>query len=133
MLARRDAKLHGINRRIKLTDIETNFDERDPANGGISYAKGMSAINAVYPDGRVIEGPQVFLKAYELVGLGWFFRFTEWPVLKPAVNFGYKLFAEYRTNITRGSSLDELILAYEEKMDLEQSGCASSVCSTTKK
>ena len=75
MLARRDARLHGSKRMIKLTDIESDkFDPNDPANGGVSYAKGMSAINAVHRDGRVIEGPQVFLKAYELVGLGWLFK-----------------------------------------------------------
>ena len=131
MLARRDARLNGSQRRIKLTDIESDsFDLSDPANGGVSYAKGMSAINAVYRDGRVIEGPQVFLKAYELVGLGWLFKFIEWPVFKPAVDIGYKLFAKYRTNITRGSSLDELISAYEQKKEIEQVGCTSSSCET---
>ena len=129
MLARRDERLHGSKRMIKLTDIESDkFDPNDPANGGVSYAKGMSAINAVHRDGRVIEGPQVFLKAYELVGLGWLFKFTEWPVFKPAVDIGYKLFAKYRTNITRGSSLDELISAYEQKKQIEQAGCTSSSC-----
>ena len=124
MLARRDARLHGSKRMIKLTDIESDkFDPNDPANGGVSYAKGMSAINAVHRDGRVIEGPQVFLKAYELVGL-----VTEWPVFKPAVDIGYKLFAKYRTNITRGSSLDELISAYEQKKQIEQAGCTRSSC-----
>ena len=94
MLARRDARLHGSQRRIKLTDIESDdFDPTSDKNGGVSYAKGMSAINAVYRDGRVIEGPQVFLKAYELVGLGWLFKFIEWPVFKTAVDMGYKLFA----------------------------------------
>jgi len=131
MLASRDARLHGNKRRIKLTDIESDsFDPNDPANGGISYAKGMSAINAVYRDGRVIEGPKVFLKAYEFVELGWLFKFTEWPVFKPAVDIGYKLFAKWRTNITRGSSLDELISAYEEKKNIEQVECKSSSCTT---
>ena len=131
MLARRDERLHGSRRRIKLTDIESdNFDPNDRANGGVTYAKGMSAINAVYRDGRVIEGPQVFLKAYECVGLGWLFKFTEWPILKPAVHFGYELFAKYRTNVTRGSSLEELIAAYEEKKEIEQAGCTSSSCAT---
>mmetsp|Transcript_559 Transcript_559/g.1258 ORF Transcript_559/g.1258 Transcript_559/m.1258 type:complete len:93 (+) Transcript_559:835-1113(+) len=90
----------------------------------------MSAINAVYRDGRVIEGPKVFLKAYEFVELGWLFKFTEWPVFKPAVDIGYKLFANYRTNFTRGSSLDELISAYEEKKNIEQVECKSSSCTT---
>ena len=131
MLASRDARLHGSKRRIKLTDIESDsFDPNDPANGGISYAKGMSAINAVYRDGRVIEGPKVFLKAYEFVELGWLFKFTEWPVFKSIVDIGYKLFAKYRTNLTRGSSLDELISAYEEKKNIEQVECTSSSCTT---
>jgi len=131
MLARRDERLHGSKRRLKLTDIESEkFDSNDPSNGGITYAKGMSAINAVYRDGRVIEGPEVFLKAYAFVGLGWLFKFIEWPVSKPAVDFGYKLFAKYRTNITRGSILDELILAYEEKRAAEQVACTNSSCVT---
>ena len=131
MLARRDARLHGSRRRIKLTDIESDkFDPNDPVNGGVSYVKGMSAINAVYQDGRVIEGPQVFVKAYELVGLGWLFKFTEWPVFKTVVEAGYNVFAKYRTNITRGSSLDDLILAYEEKKESEQAVCTSSSCTT---
>lgn len=129
MLARRDAQLHGSKRRIKLTDIESDkFDPTDPVNGGVSYAKGMSAINGVYQDGRVIEGPQVFLKAYELVGLGWLFKFTEWPVFLTVVEVGYNVFAKYRTNITRGSSLDDLISAYEEKKEREQAVCTSSSC-----
>ena len=129
MLARRDARLHGSRRMIKLTDIESDsFDPNDPVNGGVSYAKGMSAINAVYRDGSVIEGPQVFLKAYELVVLGWLFKFTEWPVFKTAVEAGYNVFAKYRTNITRGSSLDDLISAYEEKKEREQVVCSSSSC-----
>ena len=131
MLARRDERLHGSKRRIKLTDIESdNFNPNDPANGGVSYAKGMSAINAVFSNGRVIEGPEVFLRAYECVGLGSLFRFTQWPVFKPIVHYGYTIFAKYRTNITRGSSLHELIQVYEEKKAIDETNCTNSSCST---
>ena len=131
MLARRDERLHGSKRRIKLTDIESdNFNPNDPSNGGVSYAKGMSAINAVYSNGRVIEGPEVFLAAYDEVRLGYLFRFTQWPVFKPIVHYGYTMFAKYRTKITRGSSLEELIQVYEEKRAIDETDCTSSSCST---
>ena len=131
MLARRDERLHGSERRIKLTDIESdNFSPNDPSNGGVSYAKGMSAINAVYSNGRIIEGPEVFLRAYDEVRLGYLFRFTQWPVFKPIFHYGYTMFAKYRTKITRGSSLDELIQVYEEKRAIDETNCTSSSCST---
>ena len=127
LLARRDERLFGTNgRRIRLTDLESEYDESDPRNGGVSYKKGMSAINAVYPDGSVIEGVPVFVKAYDLVQLGWLFRVLEWPPLKPLVDAGYRLFAKHRTVVTRGSSLDDLIRAYEEKKSIESADC--SIC-----
>ena len=130
LLARRDERLFGANgRRIRLTDLECDYDERDPRNGGVSYKKGMSAINVVFPDGRVIEGVPVFVKAYDLVQLGWLFRFTEWPLLKPLVEVGYQVFAKYRTNLTRGSSLDDLIRAYEERSSSKSADCSS--CTNT--
>eukprot|EP00571_Detonula_confervacea_P012089 CAMPEP_0172313290 /NCGR_PEP_ID=MMETSP1058-20130122/19970_1 /TAXON_ID=83371 /ORGANISM="Detonula confervacea, Strain CCMP 353" /LENGTH=176 /DNA_ID=CAMNT_0013026927 /DNA_START=67 /DNA_END=593 /DNA_ORIENTATION=- len=116
-LARRDAKLSvSVPRKLRLTDIESeDYDPNDPSNGGVSYEKGMAAIHAITAEGRVIEGVQVFGKAYELVGLGWLFKFTEWPILKPVVQWGYEMFAKYRTNITRGSSLKNLVEAHRGK------------------
>eukprot|EP00980_Cylindrotheca_fusiformis_P002170 scaffold497_cov97-Cylindrotheca_fusiformis.AAC.1 len=135
-LANRDERISGsttTTRKLRMTDIEDeNYNPDDPANGGISYAKGMSAMHAVTADGRVMEGVPVFSSAYELVGLGWLFKFTEWPVLKNIVRWGYDVFARYRTNVTRGSSLEELIQAYEAKQKLENSQTESDcqTCST---
>ena len=121
-LARRDANLSAstAQRKLKLTDIESeDYDPNEPANGGVTYEKGMAAIHAVTPDGRVIEGVPVFSKAYELVELGWLFRFTEWSIMKPVVQYGYEVFAKYRTNVTRGSSLQDLVKAHYEKRTLQ--------------
>ncbi|KAL7433105.1 LOW QUALITY PROTEIN: hypothetical protein ACHAXM_004131, partial [Skeletonema potamos] len=83
---------HSGSWRCKIARCQANesdiFEPNDPTNGGMCYARGMSAINAVYRDG---QGPEVFLKAYEIVGLGWMLKFIEWPVSKPAVDFGYRL------------------------------------------
>ena len=124
MLERRDIRLNGTatggrGRKLRLTDIENgNYDPTDPMNGGVTYAQGMAAIHAVLPNGTVIEGIPVFVKAYDLVKLGWLFRFMEWSIMKPIVNWGYTVFAKYRTIVTRGSTLQELIKAYDDKKKL---------------
>jgi predicted DCC family thiol-disulfide oxidoreductase YuxK len=112
-LALRDEKLYGsTSRKLRLTDIESeDYNPNDPSNGGVSYEKGLAAIHAVTADGRVIEGVPVFVRAYDLVGLGWYLRFLEWPVMKPVATWGYEVFARYRTYVTRGSSLEDLVKA----------------------
>ena len=105
ILAHRDIRLNGTAgvRKLRLTDIESeSYDSTDPINGGVSYAKGMAAIHAVMPNGCVIEGVPVFVKAYDLVHLGWLFRFMEYPIMKSIVYWGYRVFARYRTIVTRG-------------------------------
>ncbi len=133
-LARRDAEKINVGRpKLKMTDIEgTNYDPLDPANGGITYQEGMAAIHAVTADGKVVKGVPVFALAYEQVNLGWLFKVTTWPIIKHVVDIGYKLFAKYRTNITRGASMDTLVQEYEAKkaleMKMEEDEC--QVCKT---
>ncbi|KAL9191361.1 hypothetical protein ACHAXT_001067 [Thalassiosira profunda] len=117
-LASRDARLSFPTRKLKLTDIEgEDFDPSDPANGGVTYERGMAAIHAVTRDGRVIEGVPVFERAYGLVGLGWLVKFTEWGMMKPVVRWGYEVFARYRTIVTRGASLEDLAKAHRAKKE----------------
>ena len=52
-----------------------------------------------------------------------------------AVQVGYNVFAKYRTCVTRGSSLEDLLEAYNEKQLLEESKNQQEdcqVCQTTK-
>eukprot|EP00581_Thalassiosira_minuscula_P031746 CAMPEP_0183783972 /NCGR_PEP_ID=MMETSP0739-20130205/64845_1 /TAXON_ID=385413 /ORGANISM="Thalassiosira miniscula, Strain CCMP1093" /LENGTH=191 /DNA_ID=CAMNT_0026027795 /DNA_START=1 /DNA_END=576 /DNA_ORIENTATION=- len=130
-LSGRDARRAGSSvRKLRLTDIESeDYDPNDPSNGGVSYEKGMATIHAVTADGRVIEGVPVFGKAYTLVGLGWLFKFTEWPMMKPLVRWGYDFFAKYRTNVTRGTSLDDLIKAHNAKKMLKKGEDQTEECS----
>ena len=120
-LRRRDREV--VNRavpKIRLTDLESpTFDSSDPANGGVDYVKGMKSMTAITADGKVIQGIPVFRLAYEHVGLGWLFRITQWPVMNTVFDFGYDVFAKYRTLLTRGTKLDTLIQVYEEKKALE--------------
>jgi predicted DCC family thiol-disulfide oxidoreductase YuxK len=120
-LAKRDARVNGsIAPKLKMTDIESDdYDDTDPSNGGISYEKGMAAIHAVTPTGKVMSGVPVFSSAYDKVGLGWLFAITRVPILNKGIDMAYDFFAKYRTNITRGSSLEALVESYKERKQLE--------------
>lgn len=120
-LSRRDTTKINIGQpRLKMTDLEDSYDPSDPANGGIDYGTGMAAIHAVTAEGKVVKGVPVFALAYEKVGLGWVFRITKWPVVRKIVDVAYVIFAKYRTNLTRGASIDVLVREYEQKRALEQ-------------
>ncbi len=120
-LRRRDREVvNAAAPKIRLTDLEDpRFDPLDPANGGVDYEKGMKSMTAVTADGTVIQGVPVFRVAYEQVGLGWLFTITSWPVLNVIFDSVYQVFAKYRTQLTRGTKLEMLIEAYEQKKTLE--------------
>ncbi|KAL7560816.1 hypothetical protein ACA910_013252 [Epithemia clementina (nom. ined.)] len=140
-LRQRDMRLNGTRKsstgpKLRFTDLESgSYDESDPRNGGISYAVGMSSMHAVTPSGQILNGVPVFEKAYQRVQLGWLFRITHVPGFKHLSNFLYDIFARYRTAITRGSSVDALVQAYEDKKRLEiaqqaaAANCADDRCS----
>jgi len=117
LLARRDAYINGSDsRKLKLTDLESaSYDPTDAANGGVSYRDGMAEIHAVTSAGQVLKGIPVFTEAYQRVKLGWLFSMLEWRAVRPVADLGYTLFARYRTIVTRGSTLDSLVEAYEAK------------------
>ncbi len=120
-LAKRDAEKVNVGApKLKMTDLESEtYDENDPANGGVSYRKGLAAIHAVTAEGKVVTGVPVFALAYEQVKLGWLFKITTWPIVKNIVDVGYKVFAKYRTNLTRGASIETLVKEYEAKKALQ--------------
>jgi len=132
-LSRRDQRINNCSPKLKMTDLESdNYNPSDPANGNVSYREGLAAIHAVTNDGKVLKGVEVFALAYQQVGLGWLFAITKWPVFEPLVQVMYEIFAKYRTNVTRGSSLESLVQAYEEKKSLEQQKKSAQDCDTCK-
>ena len=107
--------------RLKFTDIEgSEYNPQDPANGGVTYETGMKSMHAVTASGKVVHGVPVFHMAYEQVNLGWLFAVTKIAWVKRIADFGYDVFAKYRTNITRGQKVDALVQAYQEKKALEK-------------
>lgn len=124
-LASRDSRINTEQPKLKLTDLEDpKFDAGDPANGGINYETGMAAIYAVTADGKVLKGVPAFALAYEQVGLGWLWGIYNVPGVKQVFNLGYNVFARYRTRLTRGSTLEELVEFHNQKQrQLAQDSC----------
>ncbi|KAJ1401011.1 hypothetical protein B484DRAFT_297230, partial [Ochromonadaceae sp. CCMP2298] len=93
--------------RIRFTDIESiHYQVNAPENGGVSYEAGMKVMHGVLPSGELIRGVEVIRKLYDLVGLGIVFRFTALPGVKFLADTAYNVWARYRTQVTRGETLD---------------------------
>ena len=60
----------------------------------------MGRIHGVLPSGAVVEGVEVFRRAYAAVGYGWLLAWTRWPVLRALADAAYRLFAHYRLQLT---------------------------------
>ena len=75
----------------------------------------MARIHGVLPDGSVIEGVEVFRRAYAAVGLGWLVAPTRWPLLRPLADAAYRWFARNRLRLTgRGAACDSEHCAVHE-------------------
>jgi len=96
---------------IRFTDLESEdgYDEADPANGGITYEEGMKSFRAVRSNGSTIKGIDVFKEAYSIVQFGWIWKWTNTPWLCAIADWGYNIFASFRTDVTRGSRVEDLI------------------------
>ena len=92
-LRRRDK--HG---RIQFTDIaDPGFD---PTTAGRTLDELMAEIHARLPDGSLIKGVEVFRRLYSAIGFGPVVALTRLPVVSPALDFAYQVFAKNRMRFT---------------------------------
>ena len=94
---------------IRFIDIDAP-DYRPEDWSGIGYRQAMARIHAIQADGTVLTDVAVFREAYRLIGLGWLYAPTSWPVLGPVVDALYQVWARYRLKITKRATLDQLCL-----------------------
>lgn len=93
MLARRDRE-----GRLAVADISA--PDFPAARYGRSREELMARIHGVLPDGTVIEGMEVFRRAYAAVGLGWLLAPSRWPLLGGLFDRAYRWFARNRLRLT---------------------------------
>ncbi len=73
----------------------------EPSKYGLSLQQTVGAMHAVRRDGSVISGPDTFIEAYRLVGLGWLAAVLSFPLFRPFVRIGYRIFARIRPRFSK--------------------------------
>lgn len=106
-LGRRDLERHSESPRLAFIDI--NHADYDPhVHQGVTYRQAMGRIHAIEADGTVLKDLAVFRRAYELIGLGWVYAPTRWPIVGPLAEAAYAFWARIRLLVTGRPSLEQL-------------------------
>ena len=92
---------------ISFIDIDSPNYQPDLFSG-ISYKDAMGRIHAINESGEILKDVAVFREAYRLIGLGWIYAPTSWPILGSLIDQVYKLWAQWRLPLTRRPSLEQL-------------------------
>jgi len=92
---------------ISFIDIDSPNYQPD-LYSGISYKDAMGRIHAINESGEILKDVAVFREAYRLIGLGWIYAPTSWPILGSLIDQVYKLWAQWRLPLTRRPSLEQL-------------------------
>eukprot|EP00467_Chlorarachnion_reptans_P021160 CAMPEP_0114513006 /NCGR_PEP_ID=MMETSP0109-20121206/15307_1 /TAXON_ID=29199 /ORGANISM="Chlorarachnion reptans, Strain CCCM449" /LENGTH=165 /DNA_ID=CAMNT_0001692785 /DNA_START=318 /DNA_END=815 /DNA_ORIENTATION=+ len=105
MLRRRSDERGGT---IDFVDIASKT--YSPAeNKDIDFETAMTKIHGILPNGSVVTDIEAFKKAYEAVGLGWVYAFTQVPPLRVVAEVLYNIWARNRLRVTGRSDLDTIL------------------------
>lgn len=106
---------------VAFVDIAS--PDYDPVqHGGVDYATAMGRIHAVLADGTVIQNVEVFRQVYNVLGMGWVYAATRWPIVGPLVDWLYAVWADRRLALTGRPNLATLLAQRQQNptCDLSQ-------------
>ena len=106
---------------VSFVDIAD--DDYEPTeNGGVDFATAMGRIHAVLDDGSVIQNVEVFRRVYEILGIGWIYAATKWPIIGPVVDALYGVWADWRLAVTGRPDLQTILAEREERLKSREIG-----------
>ena len=85
-------------RRIAFRDIAA--PDFDAGQVGVAWEALMDRIHARLPDGKMIEGVEVFRQLYATLGFRPLVALTRLPVIKQLLDIAYRWFARNRLRLT---------------------------------
>lgn len=100
---------------VAFTDIAAD-DYAPEKNGGVDFATAMGRIHAVRADGTVIKNVEVFRQVYDVLGMGWIYAPTRWPIVGALVDWAYGVWANWRLAVTGRPSLKTILAEREAKL-----------------
>ena len=112
---------------VAFVDIAAeNYNPEE--NGGISFAAAMGRIHAVLADGTIIQNVEVFRQVYDILGIGWIYAATKWPVIGFLVDIIYEIWASWRLNLTGRPNLKTILAERQKRLECNSSNrCSQSV------
>lgn len=111
-LRRRD----GDRGQIQFVDIaDPNYDPAEHA--GIDFETAMGRIHGILPDGTIVRNVEVFRRIYEIIGLGWVYASTRWPVIGPVVDWIYGVWADRRLQLTGRPKLKTILAQRQQQRE----------------
>ena len=81
----------------------------------------MGRIHALLPDGTIIQNLEVFYRIYQVLGLGWIYAPTRWPLIGPIMNKLYEIWAHWRLPLTGRPNLATLVKQRQDALTSETS------------
>ncbi len=101
--------LRARDRLKKIAFVDIDSPSYNPKHyQGISYREAMGRIHAISVSGEVLKDVRVFREAYQLIGLGWIYAPTSWPLFGGLIDEVYRVWARWRLPFTLRPSLDQL-------------------------
>lgn len=84
--------------RVDLVDLAA--EDFDAGDYGLDQTEIEARIHGMLPDGRVIEGVEVFVRIYRAVGWSWLAALATWPGIRTLLDLAYVWFAKNRLRLT---------------------------------
>ncbi|MDB9396037.1 thiol-disulfide oxidoreductase DCC family protein [Microcystis aeruginosa] len=119
-LQKRDAG-RGLVAFVDIADENYNPEE----NGGISFAAAMGRIHAVLADGTILQNVEVFRQVYDILGIGWIYAATKWPVIGFLVDIIYEIWASWRLTLTGRPNLKTILAERQKRLECNSSNRCS--------
>jgi predicted DCC family thiol-disulfide oxidoreductase YuxK len=92
------------------------------ANGGVDFETAMGRIHAVLPDGTVIKNIEVFRQVYEILGMGWIYAITKWPIVGRLADALYERWADWRLRLTGRPDLATIVSERQRRLECQSQG-----------
>ena len=93
-----------LRRKDKLQQIDyidIASQDFDPMLYGKTIDDFIGSIHGYTRSGRMVTGLDVFVEIYDILGWGWVYKWTRWPVLKQISDLGYWVFAKIRPKFSK--------------------------------
>ena len=101
---------------VAFVDIADD-DYTPEAHSGVDFETAMGRIHAVLPEGTLIKNVEVFRRVYDILGIGWIYAATRWPIISSIVDTLYGIWADWRLPLTGRPNLATIVGERQKRIE----------------